>query len=227
MRGSLFCIGTGPGDPELLTLKAARLIRESDLIAVPDTDSVALKIASGAVPEIAGKQVLTLSMPMVRDRKALDAAHRKAASELELALDQGKNIVYLTLGDPSVYCSFTYLARLLKSDGYPFQYVSGVTSFSAAAARLGIPLSEGNESLHILPASCQPETADELRGTCVIMKSGQKLGAVKASLLKSGRKIQGVTNCGMEDERVYRSAEEIPDNAGYFTLLITKEPGSD
>ncbi len=223
MPGSLFCIGIGPGDPELLTLKAARLIRESDLIAVPETDSVAFRIASEAVPEIAGKPVLALSMPMVRDRNALDAAHRKAASELELALDQGKNVVYLTLGDPSVYCSFSYLARLLESDGYPFRYVSGVTSFSAAAARLGISLSEGDEPLHILPASHHPESIDDLKGTCVIMKSGQNLGAVKAVLTESGRTVQGVTNCGMEDERVYRSLEEVPDDAGYFTLLITKE----
>ena len=112
MRGIAYGVGVGPGDPELMTLKAVRLIRENEVIAVPGKDakeSAAYKIASGAVPEISEKTLVPIYMPMIRDRAKITEEHRKGAKLLEEYLDQGKNVVYLTLGDSTIYCTFSYL----------------------------------------------------------------------------------------------------------------------
>ena len=105
--------------------------------------------------------------------------------------------------------------------GFSVEYVSGVPSFCAAAARLCIPLAERDEPLHIIPAFHTGEGLN-LPGNCVLMKSGRRIGEVKEALLRSGRKVSAVENCTMKDERVFRRAEEIPDDAGYFTLVIAK-----
>ena len=135
MKGKAYGVGVGPGDPELMTLKAVRLIRENEVIAVPGKnarESVAYKIALGAVPEIADKTLVPVYMPMVRDREKLAQEHQRGAKLLEEYLDQGKNVVYLTLGDSTVYCTFSYLQHILEDDGYEVELVSGITSFCAA-----------------------------------------------------------------------------------------------
>ena len=112
MKGTLYGVGVGPGDPELMTLKAARMIRENEIIAVPGADvkdTVAYKIAVQAVPELADKELLPIYMPMTHDAKELEENHEKGAKALEACLDQGKNVVFLTLGDPCVYSTFSYL----------------------------------------------------------------------------------------------------------------------
>lgn len=103
MRGILYGVGVGPGDPELMTLKAVRLIKENDIIAVPGAEvreTVAYKIAVQAVPELADKELLPIYMPMTHDKAELELNHEKGAKALEAALDTGKNVVFLTLGDP-------------------------------------------------------------------------------------------------------------------------------
>ncbi|MBQ6325260.1 MAG: precorrin-2 C(20)-methyltransferase, partial [Clostridia bacterium] len=105
-KGIAYGVGVGPGDPELMTYRAARLIRENEVIAVPGREpkeAVAYRIAAGAVPEIADKELVPVYMPMIKDRALIDAEHRKAAKLLEGYLDAGKNVVYITLGDPTVY----------------------------------------------------------------------------------------------------------------------------
>lgn len=228
MRGIAYGVGVGPGDPELMTFKAARLIRDNEVIAVPGKaaeDSVAYKIAFGAVPEIAEKTLVPVFMPMVRDRAKLAEGHRKGAKLLEKYLEQGKNVVYLTLGDPTIYCTFSYLQHILEEDGFEVRLVSGVTSFCAAAARLNMPLTEWDEPLHVIPASHKPSEPLDLPGTYVLMKSASHMKETKDLLIASGRKTCCVENCGMENEKVYRTAEEIPDDAGYFSLVIAKENG--
>lgn len=226
MKGIAYGVGVGPGDPELMTGKAVRLIRENDVIAVPGRaaeESAAYRIAAAAVPEIRQKELVPVYMPMVKDRALLDAQHRKGAEVLERYLEQGKNVVYLTLGDPSVYCTFSYLQRILEADGYAVELVPGVTSFCAAAARLGLPLTEWDESLHVVPAAHRAKEELERAGTCVLMKSGGSMAEVKDLLRRSGRDVSAVENCGMAGEKVYRSVEEIPDDAGYFSLIVAKE----
>jgi len=226
MRGIAYGVGVGPGDPELMTLKAIRLIRENDVIAVPGKvakEAVAYQIAAAAVPELADKELVSVYMPMIKDRALIDAEHRKGAKLLEQYLDQGKNVVYITLGDPTVYCTFSYLQHILEADGYQVELVPGIPSFCAAAARLGLPLVEWDEPLHVVPAV--HKTGDELDqpGTYVLMKSASHMAEVKDLLRSSGRDVQAVENCSMETEKVYRSVEEIPDDAGYFSLIIAKE----
>ena len=225
-RGIIYGVGVGPGDPEYMTLKAVRLIRENEIIAVPGKEpreSVAYKIAVAAVPELAEKTLVAVRMPMVRDRAELAAAHRAAAEQLEQYLARGQNVVFLTLGDSTIYCTFSYIQHHLELDDFRVELVSGVTSFCAAAARLGVPLVEWEEPLHILPASHNAETGLALPGNCVLMKSGSKMAEVKELLRRSGREVRMVENCCMEGERRFYSVDEIPDDAGYFSLIIAKE----
>lgn len=224
-RGSAYGVGVGPGDPELMTLKAVRLIRENDIIFVPGkdpNDSVAYKIAESVIPEISEKTLVSVSMPMVRDKKVLSDSHRKAAQQMESFLDEGKNVVYLTLGDVSIYCTFTYLQKILEEDGYDVELVSGIPSFCAAAARLNTPLVEGKEELHIIPGSYRRNETVSYDGTTVLMKSASHMSDVKEYLREKNMTVQAVENCGMENEKVYGSLDEIPDDAGYFSLIIAK-----
>ena len=226
MKGIAYCIGVGPGDPELMTLKAVRLIRENDVIAVPGKEpkeAVAYRIAKGAVPEIEEKELVAVYMPMVKDRALIDLEHRKAARLIEGYLDQGKNVVYLTLGDSTIYCTFSYIQHYLEADGYESALVPGITSFCAAAARLNIPLTEWDEQLHVVPAVHRLDKVLDEPGTYVLMKSASQMAAVKDMLRKSGRRVGMVENCSMENEKVYNSVDEIPDDAGYFSLIIAKE----
>ena len=230
MKGIAYGVGVGPGDPELMTLKAVKLIKENGTIAVPGKvaeESVAFKIAAGAVPELAdyaslGKELLAIEMPMTKDPEVLAAAHRKGAEQIERVLDSGRNVVFLTLGDSTVYCTFSYLQHILEEDGYTVELVSGIPSFCAAAARLGVTLTEWDEQLHVLPALHVEDELEKLSGTCVLMKSASRMPEVKRALEKSGRCVMAAENCTMEGEKLYRSAEEIPDDAGYFTLIVAK-----
>ena len=225
-RGTAYGVGVGPGDPELMTLKACRLIRENDIIAVPGKvpqDTVAYKIAVAAVPELADKVLLPVVMPMVKDREVLAESHRKAADVIEAYLDEGKNVVYLTLGDSTIYCTFSYIQHILEADGYEVELVSGITSFCAAAASLGISLTEWNVPLHVIPALHNTEGTLEWPGNYALMKSASHMREVKEMLRRSGFEAQAVENCSMENEHVYRSLDEIPDDAGYFSLIIAKE----
>ena len=227
MGGIAYGVGVGPGDPELMTQKAIRIIRENQVIAVPGKEakeSIAYKIAAAMVPELAQKELVPIPMPMVRNRELLHGEHLKGVRLIESYLDQGKNVVYLTLGDPSIYCSFSYLQQILLSDGYAVETVPGVPSFCAAAARLNLPLTEWDESLHLVPAV--HETKGSLRepGTYVLMKASSRMAATKKLLRNSKKEVFAVENCGMATEKIYRGVEEIPDDAGYLSLLIAKDP---
>jgi len=226
MKGIAYGVGVGPGDPELMTLKACRLIRENDVIALPGKEpkeTVAYQIAVQVVPELAEKELIPVYMPMVMDRQVQRENHRAGAELIEKYLEQGKNVVYLTLGDASVYCTFTYLQPYLHADGYETQLVSGIPSFCAAAARLNIPIVEWDETMHVMPALHKLGDDLQREGTYVLMKSGSHMQEVKEILRASGKDVQMVQDCGMPSEKVYRSVDEIPDDAGYFALIIAKD----
>ncbi len=225
MKGILYGVGVGPGDPELMTVKACRRIRQSDVIALPGEDpkeTKAYQIAVQAVPEMKDKTLLPLSFPMTDDLEKQAAAHRADAAHVETYLEKGADVAFLTLGDVSFYSTFSYLQDAVKSDGYACEWVSGVPSFSAAAARLGIPLGLGGEPIHIYPALHpeQIEGADD--GTMVFMKVGQSLPRIRAWLTETNRDAVLVENCGMEGEKIYWHTEDLPDQAGYYSLLILR-----
>ena len=226
MKGTAFGVGVGPGDPELITLKAIRLIRENKVIAVPGTEakkSVAYKIAVQAVPELRKKKLIPIPMPMVKDRAQIEDAHREGAALIKHHLDNGDHVVYLTLGDPTIYCSFSYLQHILEAEGYPVVLVSGVPSFCAAAARLNLPLTEWDEPLHVIPSIHSIQAELNQPGTYVLMKSAGHMKAVKEMLQSRKREAAAVLNCGMDGEQVCRRIEEIPDDAGYFSLVISRQ----
>ena len=131
--GILYGVGVGPGDPELLTLKAQRVLRTADVIAVPDKgagEKTALTIIGDLAEE---KELLLCPAPMVRDRKALDAARDGIASRIAAVLDQGRSVAFITLGDPTVYSTYLYIHKRVRALGYEAEIVPGVPSFCAAA----------------------------------------------------------------------------------------------
>lgn len=226
MAGILYGAGVGPGDPELMTLKAVRLIQENKVIALPGPvakETVAYQIAVQAVPELSKKTLVPVEMPMTHDQDKMNENHDRAADILEEYLKREQNVVFLTLGDPTIYSTYLYVQKRIAARGYETRLISGITSFCAAAARTNTPLVEWNEQLHILPAVHRLDSSLEQSGNYVLMKSGKKMNQVKEILAASGRDVVMVENCGMENEHIYRSVEEIPDDAGYYSLIIAKE----
>ena len=228
-EGILYGVGVGPGDPELLTVKALKVIKDCDVIALPvsgkaDKKQVtAYQIVEKIYPEIDKKSILFLAMPMIKDKEALQRIHAEEAEKVCRELDKGKNIAFLTLGDVSIYSTFLYIQKLVEASGYGTCAIPGVPSFCAAATVLKTGLGEMNDVIHILPGSYDISEGMELSGTKILMKAGSKIGQVKEELQKYDGQIQMVTNCGMEEEQVYRSVEEIPEQAGYYSLIIAKE----
>ena len=151
-RGTLYGLGVGPGDPELLTLKAVRLLREADVIAAPDKGSGEKTALTIVKDYIQGKPLLPCVTPMVRDQKVLDATHDQIADSICALLEEGKNVAFITLGDPTVYSTYMYVHRRVLERGYEAVLVPGVPSFCAAAARLGRSLTEMDLPVHIVSA---------------------------------------------------------------------------
>ena len=107
--------------------------------------------------------------------------------------------------------------------GYETEIISGIPSFCAAAARLNSSLVEKSQELHIIPSSYQIDEALKLPGIKVLMKAGKKIRAVKETLIQTGMQGVMVENCGMAQEKIYRQVEDIPETAGYYSLIITKD----
>lgn len=226
MLGKLYGVGVGPGDPELLTLKSVRIIKESDIIAIPNTDKdkcAAYKIVKQIIKDIDDKEFLYIDMPMTKDEEKLKNSHEAGKNIIIENLKEGKNIAFLTLGDPVIYSTYIYIHKLIKEAGYETEIINGITSFCACAAKINEGLVEKSQELHIIPASYQIEESLGFPGTKVLMKSGKKISDVKDKIKEKNLKAVMIENCGMPDEKIYRSVEEIPENAGYYSLIIVKD----
>jgi precorrin-2/cobalt-factor-2 C20-methyltransferase len=228
MTGKLYSIGVGPGDPELLTLKAAKILRTCEVLAVPESGNgmqTAKDIVSQAV-DLTGKRILKLSVPMTKDQQVLEEAHRQAVVKLESELEQGKDVALITLGCPTIYASCIYLHRLVLQDGYQAEIIPGVPSFCAAAARLNTALCEGAEPLIILPAA-YPDWENFLDGpgNKVLMKSASHLGKIRDELnaLSLLNHAVMVERCGMKSEKIYRDLRQVGPENSYFSLILVKE----
>ena len=140
LKGTFYGVSVGPGDPELLTLQAVRLIRKCPVLAAPQTSSgqmLALDIARSALGKaLDGKTIVPLHFAMSRDPAVLAASHKEAVQAVRPYLDAGQDTAMLNLGDVSIYATFGYLQCLLEAEGYPTAMAAGVPSFCAAAARL-------------------------------------------------------------------------------------------
>ena len=225
-QGKLYGVGVGPGDPELLTIKTQRIIRQSPVLAVPDAgrgEKTALTIA-GELAE--GKQLLYCAAPMIRDEAQLDAAYEQNADLVCAQLDQGKDVAFLTLGDPTVYSTYLYLHRKVVARGYEAEIIPGVPSFCAVAARLGMALCEKSERLLIVPASHKGiSDCMDLDANLVFMKAGKEIGALKDTLADRGLldRASMVANCGMEGELVCPKFADMADGSGYFSVVLVKK----
>lgn len=226
MNGKLFGIGTGPGDPELMTLKAVRIINECEVIAAPRTagkNTAALNIAE-QVCDMSRKEIIYMDFSM--GGADADELHEKAADNICKALSEGKNAAFLTIGDITVYSTFSYIAEIVERRGYETELCPGVTSFCAAASAAKRSLTEKDSPLVVIPSSCAEigELLD-IRGTKVIMKSGRKITEVRRLLEEKGMtdSAYAVCNCGMADERIYHDLSQLPDNCGYFTTIFAED----
>lgn len=223
MKGIFYSVGTGPGDPKLLTYKAVEVINSCDIITLPQSgagEAVVLKIVK---EHIVGKEVIYCDMPMIRDKDELSKYHQASADTLAKFLDEGKNVAFLTLGDPTIYSTSMYVHQRLQAMGYQTEVVSGVPSFCAVGARLNIPLCEGGEPLHIIPASYNDVgEALDLCGNKVLMKSGKSMEKIKA-LISPDCNAQAVECCGMENEKVHCTLDTIDENSSYFSVIVVKE----
>lgn len=226
MKGKLYGIGVGPGDSELITLKALRIMKECDVIAMPGKnpqESVAYKIAEDACAEITQKETLPIVTPMTKDKTILEQNYMEVVKQIEQVLEEGKSVGLLTLGDPTVYSTYMYIHQKVVADGYHAEIISGITSFCAVAARLGESLVEREEQLHVIPSNYQFEDTLKLSGTKVYMKAGSKLGELKEKLLQHKCDAVMIEKCGMEDEKIYYSAEKMPENGSYYSLVVVKD----
>lgn len=228
MNGKLYGVGVGPGDPELLTLKAVRIINSCNVICFASEDiknCAAYKIASGAC-NLDEKEIVSVFMPMTKDKNILKQRHSDGANKVCYYLKSGKDVAFLTLGDPCVYSTYMYIHNMVKEQGFDAEIISGVTSFCAASAKLSITLGERDEAIHIIPATYEQENLDEvlsLKGTKVLMKAGKSFDKVKEKIINTDCDTFMVENCGMEGEKLFFGKDEMPKEAGYYTLIIVKD----
>ena len=232
MRGKLYSVGIGPGDPELMTLKSVRLLKECDVVAIPQGDNGILtaKAIVNNVVNLDEKEQVMIYMPMTTDMAAMDKAHREGADAIEKLLDEGKNVVFITLGCPTVYATCIYVHKLVLADGYEAELVAGVTSICAVAAKLNTSLCERAEPLIVLPGSYK-ESSKFLDGpgNKVLMKSASEIGRVRDELREKGliKNAGMVERCGLPGERVYHDLEEIDPKSSYFSVILVKEKEFD
>lgn len=225
MTGTLYLVGTGPGDPELLTLKAARILGAVDVIAYPQKQREASLSFSIAKTHLNPKaELLPIDVPMAIERTAAQTAYDHAAEAIRTRLAAGKSVAYLCEGDPLFYGSAMYLIDRAASFA-DIVVVPGVTSLTASAAVIVRPLAARNEVLKILPAPLDDarllhelETAEAV----AIVKLGRHFDRIRALLETAGWAENAVIieHATGPDERVTRLREFASDARPYFSTIL-------
>jgi precorrin-2/cobalt-factor-2 C20-methyltransferase len=245
MTGKLYVVGIGPGDPELLTLKAARILREVPCIFVPkgreEGTSLALSIVQKSLP-LEGKEIVEAFFPMMKTASSAESGVRSAEEKQNLdskwkaivntVLDrlERSDAAFITIGDPGIYSTFFYLYdRLLeRRPALAVEIVPGISSINAAAARAGLSLGLGNGRIAVLPANYQDSLQETLEkfDTVVLMKVNKVFDAVRETLIRMNlaKHAVYVARTGMPDERVYRDITRIRnEDLDYFSLVIVRK----
>ncbi|BCB74164.1 hypothetical protein Pflav_005740 [Phytohabitans flavus] len=231
--GRLYGVGLGPGDPELVTVKAARLVERADVIAYHSARHGRSIARSVAEPYLrAGQIEEALVYPVTTEttehpggyRGALDEFYAECAARLAAHLDAGRDVVVLCEGDPFFYGSYMHIHKRL-SHRYTTEVVPGVTSVSGAAAVLGRPLVERDEVLTVLPGTLPPdELARHLEGAdpAAVLKLGRTFGAVREALDSAGRLDEAwyVERATTDRQRVVPLSEVDPESVPYFALAV-------
>ena len=223
-HGVFYAVSVGPGDPELLTRQACRVLEVCDVIAAPRTKAgrmLALDIAGGAV-DMRGKTILPLDFTMAHDAAVREESYRTAAGVIEAELTTGRDVAMVNLGDVSVYATAYYILERIRADGFETVMCPGVTSFCAVAARLGRSLTRMDEPLHILSGSTDLNNALALPGTKVVMKSGKAIHETAEALKRHGLLANAgmVADCGLETEQVYTDLRQLPEEISYFATIV-------
>ncbi len=225
--GILYGVGVGPGDPQLLTLKACEIIRAADVMAYPVNgagDSRSREIASDVIPE--GVSELPVPIPMKVEREPARAAYDAAAGTISEHLHAGRNVAYLCVGDPLFYGSFMYLAARLGRD-HEIEVVPGVTSLSACTARTHVSLAGRNDVLCVVPATLDRDalkTALAGADAVAIVKVGRHFEKVRDVLRALGLAdratiLEGATG---ERERVIALEDAPEKDAPYFSTILVR-----
>ena len=227
--GTFYGIGVGPGDPELLTVKAINAIRIAQVIIAPKTekkdDSVALSIAQPYLRS--DVEVVYQTFPMIRDFEKFDKIFENNKAEILRFLQARKNVAFLTLGDPMFYSTYIYVFRLLKNAGVKIVTIPGIPAFLAISSYIGRPLSFGNDILTVIPATAESEkiaNALKFSDTTVLMKVYKNLDEI-VNMLKSENMTEKavlVSRCGLNDENIIDNVEEHKfEKINYLSTILT------
>lgn len=249
MTGKLYAVGIGPGDPELLTLKAVRILREVPCIFVPkgreEGSSLALSIVQKTLT-LQNKDIIEAYFPMMKtaphpgplprgerepsQANDLDSKWDEIVERVLGRLEKGIDVAFITIGDPGVYSTFFYLyGRLLeRKPSLAIEIVPGISSINAAAARAGLSLGLGNERIAVLPANYLDSLEETLEkfDTVVLMKVNKVFDTVRDVLVKTNLadRTVFVARTGMDGERVYRDIRKVTkEDLNYFSLMIVRK----
>jgi len=231
--GTLYGIGVGPGDPDLITIKAAKILNQVDIVfaaaSTKNNHSLAVNIAREHIPDSA--TVIRLKFPMTRDKAETRKAWKEHAGTIIAELEKGQNVAFLTLGDPMTYSTYGYILKYVQTlaPHLEAQTVPGITSYQAAAARLNTPLVEGEETLMIVSGVKGGNRLRELCGkpeNVVFLKAYRNVTDIKSAIEESGKysSCVGVKSCGHPDEEIINDIEELSrSKPDYWTLILTKQ----
>ena len=216
MVGKLIGIGVGPGDPELITVKAAKALKTVNVICVPKAHADKPSMALGMIKDILDEresppEVLKLVFPMTKDELGLKKSWAKNAGIIADKVKKGSTLAFITVGDPMFYSTFIYLCQSMKEE-YPeieLEIIPGVTSLTACAASSKIALAEKEEVVTIIPSDLDPKLIEETAkhaDTLILMKCAHRLKDVAPILERAGfaknSTIALVRRCTMPEEKV-------------------------
>ncbi|CAA9458638.1 MAG: Cobalt-precorrin-2 C(20)-methyltransferase [uncultured Rubrobacteraceae bacterium] len=235
MSGRLVGVGVGPGDPELLTVKGLRVLREADEIFVPVADTGEVGRAEATVREYLEEgRIRRLLFALSDDTEARERNWTNAARKVSEHLQSGRTCAFATIGDPNVYSTFTYLARTVRElePDVEVETVPGITALQDLASRSGTVLLEGDERLALLPFTAGEEPLrDALAGfeTVVCYKGGSRLAEV-LRVAEGGGRLEGAVygaRLGIEGEEIVSAQEMIGREGTYLSTVIFTRRSSE
>ncbi|MFZ2950251.1 MAG: precorrin-2 C(20)-methyltransferase [Desulfuromonadaceae bacterium] len=230
---TIYAVGVGPGDPELVTRKAERILRSADVILAPVSNPGEASVALGIIGEFIdeGRQeIIVHQFPMTSDRARLIPAWQEAAALIAAHAEAGRSVAFITIGDPLFYSTFIYLLRILREQWpqLPIEIVPGITSLNAAASEAALPLVEGDEKMVVIPATAgieQIKAALETCETVVLLKVKPLYSEIVELLRASGREQSTVfvERVGSPRQKVLTDFGEIAAHSpDYLSLMIIK-----
>ena len=230
----IYAVGVGPGDPELLTRKAERILRSVDVICAPTGAAEAGSYALSIVEQFIDRnrqEVLVQVFPMVKDQQGLDPFWEQAADQVAERIAAGKDVAFITIGDPFLYSTYLYIHRILLAK-YPdirIEVVPGISSILASSAVSGTPLGLGGERIAILPATYEnaelKRTLEEF-DTVILMKVNRVFERVYAVLKELGieKRAVFVRRVGSQEEEVHFDLESlVGQKLDYLSMLIVRK----